>query len=119
LSGVIPRAAAGLIIRTGGVSLHDRHFNDASSFQIVAAVRRIARQGKLLKGAWPEGIFVSPFEAREIGPDQCRLSHGPQGHGLKAPRAAHRPPKNDRTCLYVIMSQFSPRFPNLTIANRL
>jgi hypothetical protein len=93
LSGVIPRAAAGLIIRTGGVSLHDRHFNDASSFQIVAAVRRIARQGKLLKGAWPEGIFVSPFEAREIARTNVACPMGLKGMVSKHRERHTGPPR--------------------------
>ena len=53
LYGVISRAAVSLIIRTGGACRpfrHDRHFNEASSFQIgVSRGRRMASSGRLAR----------------------------------------------------------------------
>jgi len=92
-------------------ALHSNKHNDEAqlyAFDLVAVdgddlremplFERKARLGKLLKGR-PEGIFVAPYEAGEIGPDlfdaACRM--GLEGLVSKHRSRRYRP----RTCDWV------------------
>lgn len=87
---------------------------DGDDLRDAPLFERKARLGKLLKGR-PEGIFIAPFEAGEIGPDLFRAACDMRLEGIVSKHRERR--YRPRTCDWIkVKNRKHPAFKRVIAA---